>query len=101
MKEQRAGLPGIARKWPDGGESEIGPRVFACIVDFLAHYGSCFPDQPAILARGGAALSYGALWARTGEIIRALREFGIGAGDRVAVVLPGGADAAVATIAVA
>ncbi len=46
-------------------------------------------------------MSNGALWKRTMEIVAELRRFGIAARDRVAVVLPGGADAAVATVAVA
>jgi amino acid adenylation domain-containing protein len=101
MNEQRPVLSGIARKWPDENEGRTEPRVFACIGDFLAHYGRHSPDRPAILATGGAALTYGALWVRTREIVRTLRDIGIGAGDRVAVVLPGGPDAAVATMAVA
>ena len=84
---------------PDAGEA--GQHVFACLGDLLAHYGRISPDHPAILAPGSASLTYGALWARTNEIVRELRDFGIGRSDRVAVVLPGGADAAVATIAVA
>ncbi len=84
---------------PDVGEA--GQRVFACLGDLLAHYGRASPDRPAILAPGGAALTYGALRARTNEIVRELRDFGIGGSDRVAVVLPGGSEAAVATIAVA
>lgn len=75
--------------------------VFSCIGDLLAHYGRHSPDSVAILAPGGAALTYGAFWTRMNEIVGQLRSFGIGRGDRVAVVLPNGADAAVATIAVA
>jgi amino acid adenylation domain-containing protein len=84
---------------PDVGEA--GQRVFTCLGDLLAHYGRVSPDRPAILAPEGAALTYGALWARTNEVVRELRDFGIGGSDRVAVVLPGGPEAAVATIAVA
>jgi amino acid adenylation domain-containing protein len=101
MNQQRAGLPDTARKWPPEDAGKTGQRVFACIGDLLAHYGRHSPDRPAIVAPGGAALTYGAFWARTNEIARALRDFGIGASDRVAVVLPGGPEAAVATIAVA
>jgi len=84
---------------PDAGEA--GQRVFACLGDLLAHYGRISPNDPAILAPGSESLTYGALWARTNEIVRELRDLGIGGSDRVAVVLPGGPEAAVATIAVA
>jgi amino acid adenylation domain-containing protein len=84
---------------PDTGEA--GQPVFACLGDLLAHYGRVSPDRPAILAPGRASLTYGALWARTNEIVRQLRDFGIGGSDRVAVVLPGGPEAAVATLAIA
>ena len=101
MNEQGTGLSKIAKKWPleDVGKAEH--RVFACVGDLLAHYGRNSPDRPAILAPGGATLTYGALWARTNEIVRELRDFGIGGRDRVAVVLSGGPEASVATIAVA
>ena len=101
MNEQGTGLSKIAKKWPleDVGKAEH--RVFACVGDLLAHYGRNSPDRPAILAPAGATLTYGALWARTNEIVRELRDFGIGGRDRVAVVLSGGPEASVATIAVA
>jgi amino acid adenylation domain-containing protein len=94
-------LSKITKKLPLPEVGEAGQRVFACLGDLLAHYGRNSPDRPAILAPGGAALTYGALWARTNEIVRELRDFGIGGSDRVGVVLPGGPEAAVATIAVA
>ena len=46
-------------------------------------------------------MTFGALWFRTNEVVRRLRELGVGRSDRVAVVLPQGPDAAVAMIAVA
>ena len=46
-------------------------------------------------------LTYGAFWTGMNEIVGQLRGFGIGRGDRVAVVLPTGAEASAATIAVA
>jgi amino acid adenylation domain-containing protein len=94
-------LSNIAATWPleDAVKAEL--RVFSCIGDLLAHYGRHSPASPAILAPGGAALTYGAFWTGMNEIVGQLRGFGIGRGDRVAVVLPTGAEAAVATIAVA
>lgn len=101
MNKQGTGLPKIAKKWPqhDGGKAE--QRIFACLGDLLAHYGGISPDHPAILAPGHGVLTYGGLWTRTNEIVRQLRDFGIGGSDRVAVVLSGGPEAAMATVAVA
>src|SRR5690348_12134875 len=80
--------------------SSSQPR-FTRLADILSHYGQTTPERIAILAVDGISLTYGALWKRTTEIVDRLRRFGIAAGDRVAVVLPGGADASVATVAVA
>ena len=80
--------------------SGVQPQ-FCSLADALAHYGRVQPDRLAILAPDRIALTYGGLWQRTTEIIAELRGFGLGARDRVAVVLPNGADAAVATVAVA
>ena len=94
-------LSNIAAIWPleDVGKAEH--NVFSCIGDLLAHHGRHSPASPAVLAPGGAALTYGAFWTGMNEIVGQLRSFGIDRGDRVAVVLPIGAEAAVATVAVA
>jgi amino acid adenylation domain-containing protein len=94
-------LSNIAATWPLEDVAKTEHRVFSCIGDLLAHHGRHSPASPAILAPGGAALTYGAFWTGMNEIVGQLRGFGIGRGDRVAVVLPTGAEAAVATIAVA
>jgi amino acid adenylation domain-containing protein len=75
--------------------------VFSSIGDLLAYHGRQSPGTPAILAPGGEAVTYSAFWTGMNAIVGQLRSFGIGRGDRVAVVLPTGADAAVASIAVA
>ena len=59
------------------------------------------PDRHAILAPDFAPLTYGALWVRVNDAVRELRSFGVGPTDRVAVVLPDGAETAVAILAVA
>ena len=59
------------------------------------------PGRDAILAPGRPPLTYAALWVRANDAVRELRRFGIGRSDRVAVVLPDGAETAVAIIAVA
>ncbi|MGJ4946786.1 amino acid adenylation domain-containing protein [Bradyrhizobium sp. HKCCYLS20291] len=76
-------------------------RQFSSLPEALTCYAGTQPDQLAILAPGRKPLSYGALWRRTTDIVTDLRGFGISSADRVAVVLPNGADAAVATVAVA
>ncbi|MGA7809779.1 condensation domain-containing protein, partial [Bradyrhizobium sp.] len=94
-------MSGIAEKWPQEAIAKAENRVFSCIGDLLAYHGRHSPEHPAILAPGGAALTYGAFWLRVNEIVRELRKFGISRRDRVAVVLPGGPEAAVAVVAVA
>src|SRR5262249_45496860 len=57
--------------------------------------------RKAILAPGGAAITYGALLHHVSRAVHELRHLGIGRGDRVAVVLPNGPETAVAMLAVA
>src|ERR1700756_954698 len=81
--------------------SQAGQPLFTSLGDLLAHYGQATPEELAILAPGRPSLTYGALWTRTTEIVGELRRFGIGRKGRVAVVLPNGADAAIAMLGVA
>jgi acyl-CoA synthetase (AMP-forming)/AMP-acid ligase II len=81
--------------------AETKPRVFDRIGDLLAYYGRTNPDHDALLTPDRAALNYAALWSQSNEIVRALRAYGIRQQDRVAVVLPGGVDSAVAILGVA
>jgi len=76
-------------------------RAFPCLQDLLACYGRTAPGRNAILAPGQGPVAYGALWARANDTVRGLRSLGVRRGDRVAVVLPNGPEAAVALIAVA
>ena len=80
---------------------EAGNPVFLCLEDLLAFYGRTAPRRKAILAPGCAPVTYADLWARTDGAVRELRKLGIDQSDRVAVVLPRGAESAVATVAVA
>jgi len=91
----------LATRWPLEDLVRTERRFFSCIGDLLAHHGRHSPTSLAIIAPDGATLTYGAFWAAVNEIVDQLRSFGIGRGDRVAVVLPTGAEAAVTTIAVA
>jgi acyl-CoA synthetase (AMP-forming)/AMP-acid ligase II len=57
-------------------------------------------DAPALSSPGGVPLSYGALRAHVAEIGRALNAHGIGANDRVAIVLDNGPEMAAAFLAI-
>jgi acyl-CoA synthetase (AMP-forming)/AMP-acid ligase II/acyl carrier protein len=76
-------------------------RPFLCLHDLLACYGRTAPNTSAILVPRQAPVTYGALWARANHTVRGLRSLGIRRGDRVAVVLPNGPEAAVTLVAVA
>ena len=56
-------------------------------------------DTVALLAPGSAPLTYAALLSESSEIAGALSARGIGEGDRLAIVLPNGAEMAVAFLA--
>ena len=56
------------------------------------------PDAPAILASGRAPLTYGRLWRHVDEVVQTLRAMGISRQDRVALMLPNGAEMAVAIL---
>ena len=57
------------------------------------------PESPAILAPGKEPLSYGRLTSVVGESVEQLRDTGLGAHDRIALVLPNGPEMAVALLA--
>jgi len=59
------------------------------------------PDAPALLGPGRVPLSYAQLLTQVDCTVGALRQFGICRGDRVAVVLPNGAEMAAAFLAIA
>ena len=72
-----------------------------CIHDLLVEQAERTPDAPAILASGRAPLTYGRLWRHVDEVVQALRAMGLSRQDRVALILPNGAEMAVAFLAVA
>ena len=57
------------------------------------------PEAPAITAPGAAPLSYRDLLAQVDEVLAVLATWGLGRGDRIALVLPQGPDLAVAFVA--
>jgi oxalate---CoA ligase len=60
-----------------------------------------FPDKLALAAPGRTGLSYRALAAHIDCAQAAMRECGLGHGDRIALVLPNGPEMAAAFLAVA
>ncbi len=74
---------------------------FHRLSDLLEHHARRAPDAPAVLAPARAPLSYGQLHRHIGHVGRELRAMGIGAADRVVVMLPNGPDLAVAIVGVA
>ncbi|RXG86993.1 non-ribosomal peptide synthetase [Bradyrhizobium vignae] len=76
-------------------------QIFAHISGLLEFYARKTPAAPALLAPGRPVLSYGALDGSVRQLVRSLRELGIGPAGRIAVALPRGADSALALIAVA
>jgi amino acid adenylation domain-containing protein len=84
---------------PEG--KRAGRHVFLRLEDLLAHYGRTAPGRNAILAPNRAPVTYGALWTNVNKAAGELRRIGVRPADRVAVVLPAGAETAVAVLAVA
>jgi acyl-CoA synthetase (AMP-forming)/AMP-acid ligase II/acyl carrier protein len=97
-----ADLSKIVKKLKDKtARKSTSTPSFACLPDLLFYYGQNAPDRRAILAPGRLPMTYGALLLQTRDVVRGLRSFGVGRTDRVAVVLTGGPEAAVAMVAVA
>ncbi len=67
----------------------------------VRHFGAHTPDAVAILAPGRDPLSFADLARRLDDVQQRLNRRGIGRGDRVAIVLPNGADMAVCFLGVA
>ena len=76
-------------------------RVIETIQDYVGEHARRNPNESAIVAVARAPLTYGRLADQIRRVGERLGLLGIRAGDRVAVVLPDGADAAVAILAVA
>ena len=76
-------------------------RTFRHIGDLLAHHARINGDAPAILGIDEPPVTYAALEAQRLATRAALRQFGIGPADRVALVMPDGPDAAVAFLTIA
>ena len=78
-----------------------GPSPPSCIYDLIAARAEVSPDAPAVLAPERADLSYRGLLDQVQRVVQSLNALGVGRKDRVAVVLPNGAQMAVAFLTVA
>lgn len=74
---------------------------YRCLPNLLAACSARAPEAPVILAPGRAPLTYGALVRHAQETGRALRRFGVGVHDRVALIVANGPDLATAVLEVA
>jgi amino acid adenylation domain-containing protein len=102
LTKKGAGLSNNIKQLQHGPAGKnAASRVFLNLEDLLAYYGRRAPRRNAIVAPGYAPVTYGKLWARGNDTVCRLRSLGVGRSDRVAVVLPNGAEAAVAIIVVA
>jgi acyl-CoA synthetase (AMP-forming)/AMP-acid ligase II/thioesterase domain-containing protein/acyl carrier protein len=74
---------------------------FHTLFDLLAHHADRFPQRLALSGVDGVALDYARLLAKIQQMGHDLRRQGIERSDRVALVLPNGADLAVSFLGVA
>lgn len=79
---------------------DVIDRPPATLGQILAARAAETPDAVAIVAENRRPLTYAGLWAHLQQVGAALRAFGIGHRDRVAVVLPNGPEMATAFLAV-
>ncbi|WP_367184874.1 amino acid adenylation domain-containing protein [uncultured Bradyrhizobium sp.] len=76
-------------------------EAFSSIAGLLAFYARTTPAQNAIMDSAGNSVSYAELWVCAERVRRQLRQFGVASHHRVAVVLPRGADNALALVVIA
>jgi amino acid adenylation domain-containing protein len=77
--------------------AEVSPNI----AGILWRAADAWPDQPAIVSRGAASVCYGELRSRSAAFAKVLHQAGLKRGDRVAVFLERGSDAAAAFFGVA
>ena len=70
------------------------------IFDLISENARNTPEAPALLAPGRADASYARLQRRIIDMVERLNAIGVGRGDRVAIVLPSGPEAAIASLGV-
>jgi amino acid adenylation domain-containing protein len=78
-----------------------GSQIFSSLANLVDFHARTAPGGVAVLAPGHAPVSYAELAQRTFTTVTQLRRLGIAATDRVAVVMPRGAEHGLALLAVA
>jgi len=81
--------------------SMTDPGSAATLPNLLNDLAGSFADRPAVAAPGRISLTHGELLRHVERIGSALRELGLGRGDRIALVLPNGPEMATAFLCVA
>ena len=78
-----------------------GSQIFSSLANLVDFYATTAPGRVAVLAPSHAPVTYAELAERTFATVAQLRRLGIAATDRVAVVMPRGAEHGLALLAVA
>jgi acyl-CoA synthetase (AMP-forming)/AMP-acid ligase II len=95
-------LSEVATSLPQAVASRgAGDQIFSCIANLVDFHARTAPGAVAVLAPGHAPVSYAELAQRTLATVAQLRRLGIAATDRIAVVMPRGAEHGLALLAVA
>jgi amino acid adenylation domain-containing protein len=89
----------LAAKLGLTGEAEVHQELD--LYSLIARHARTSPGAPAIFAGGLEPLTYGQLLQQVEETVSTLNGFGIGRADRVAILLPAGAHAALCALSVA
>jgi acyl-CoA synthetase (AMP-forming)/AMP-acid ligase II len=72
-------------------------RSFSCTaLAAIARYAESNPEAPALIEPDGLTLNYAELWAQIAAVGIRLREAGLGSNERVAILLPQGAQQVIA-----
>ncbi|MDB5327858.1 MAG: AMP-dependent synthetase, partial [Phycisphaerales bacterium] len=95
-----AASPDVPLEQLTGELAQIAEELPLTIPRFLASAATTHANHPALLAVDRPALTHDGLGALLGALAGQLRALGIGRGDRVAIVLPNGPEAAISFLAV-
>lgn len=80
-----------------GGDAAL-PESTQTVPAVLAWWAERTPHAPALIAAGGATITYAGLWPATSDLAAALRRHGVRRQDRIVLLLPEGPDLAMAVL---
>ncbi|MCG8548434.1 MAG: AMP-binding protein [Alphaproteobacteria bacterium] len=80
--------------------NDLPDPPFATLYEAVRHWGTHMPHAPVIVEAGREPLCYGNLLASVDAIGHVLNDIGLGRGNRVAIVHPGGRDMAAAIVGI-